>query len=200
MQRTMALISDECRENGECDQNEHCSYVAASSRYKCTCQPGYSPAADGQCVPVECSTNPSQCHVNARCNDDGLGGSRCSCIAGFHGDGLRQCVEEHISCNDVNTCAKNAVCGYNQTSTQYACVCLPVRDAAIFLYATIRFYLLLKLIACVFRYPMSRATMAMDITALASRRAGKIRRFAREMLCACRLLLTNSHASATKVS
>ncbi|XP_031781812.1 nidogen isoform X2 [Nasonia vitripennis] len=117
---------DECREHKECSENEWCSYVPAHSRFECTCQPGYS-MVDGQCVLADCSTNPQQCHVNAQCvsSSDGLGGYHCACIAGYHGDGLRQCVEEHVSCSEVNNCGRNAVCGYNQTSANYACVCLP---------------------------------------------------------------------------
>ncbi|XP_058796968.1 nidogen [Phymastichus coffea] len=119
------IIRDhECHDDGECDQNEHCGYAPTRSRYECACQPGYSPL-DNQCVLTDCSANPSQCHMNARCLSDGLGGYHCSCLPGYRGDGLRQCVEEHVDCNDVNTCARNAVCGYNQTSASYACVCLP---------------------------------------------------------------------------
>jgi hypothetical protein len=98
-----------------------------NSRYECTCQPGYK-LVDGQCLIADCLTNPTQCHVNAQCISaiDGSNEYRCVCIFGYHGDGIHQCIEEHIGCNNINNCGRNAVCGYNQTSNNYACVCLPV--------------------------------------------------------------------------
>lgn len=80
---------------------------------------------DDRCVLSDCSTNPSQCHVNAQCVSSGDGGYKCVCISGYHGDGMRQCVEDHIGCNVLNNCGRNAVCGYNQTSANFACICQP---------------------------------------------------------------------------
>ncbi|KAK9309648.1 hypothetical protein QLX08_000853 [Tetragonisca angustula] len=116
--------TDECGSTNDCSENERCSYNPASSRYECTCNPGFS-IVDGRCVVSDCSTNPSQCHVNAQCVSTGEGGYKCVCIEGYNGDGIRQCVEDHISCNVLNNCGRNAVCGYNQTSTNFACICQP---------------------------------------------------------------------------
>ncbi|XP_017878833.1 nidogen-1 isoform X2 [Ceratina calcarata] len=113
---------DECNSNSDCFENGRCSYNTASSRYECTCVPGYS-MVDGRCVVSDCSTNPSQCHVNAQCVSAGDGGYKCVCIDGYNGDGIRQCVEDHIGCNVLNNCGRNAVCGYNQTTANFACVC-----------------------------------------------------------------------------
>ncbi|XP_043521391.1 nidogen isoform X5 [Frieseomelitta varia] len=114
----------ECSSTNDCLENERCSYNPVSSRYECTCNPGFS-IVDGRCVVSDCSTNPSQCHVNAQCVSTGEGGYKCVCIEGYNGDGIRQCVEDHISCNVLNNCGRNAVCGYNQTSTNFACICQP---------------------------------------------------------------------------
>lgn len=80
---------------------------------------------DERCVVADCSSNPSQCHVNGQCVTQN-GVYKCICMNGFHGDGINQCVEDHIGCNVLNNCGSNAVCGYNQTSANFACVCLPV--------------------------------------------------------------------------
>ncbi|KAL6434963.1 hypothetical protein ACFW04_005251 [Cataglyphis niger] len=114
----------ECNDNSECKENERCTYHPVSSRYECTCNPGFS-LVDDRCVLSDCSTNPSQCHVNAQCVSSGDGGYKCVCINGYHGDGMRQCVEDHIGCNVLNNCGRNAVCGYNQTSANFACICQP---------------------------------------------------------------------------
>ncbi|XP_050461827.1 nidogen isoform X2 [Cataglyphis hispanica] len=115
---------DECNDNSECEENERCTYHPVSSRYECTCNLGFS-LVDDRCVLSDCSTNPSQCHVNAQCVSSGDGGYKCVCINGYHGDGMRQCVEDHIGCNVLNNCGRNAVCGYNQTSANFACICQP---------------------------------------------------------------------------
>ncbi|XP_072765184.1 nidogen isoform X3 [Anoplolepis gracilipes] len=114
----------ECNDNSECEENERCTYHPISSRYECTCNPGFS-LVDDRCVLSDCSTNPSQCHVNAQCISSSDGGYKCVCISGYHGDGIRQCVEDHIGCNVLNNCGRNAVCGYNQTSANFACICQP---------------------------------------------------------------------------
>ncbi|XP_050461828.1 nidogen isoform X3 [Cataglyphis hispanica] len=114
----------ECNDNSECEENERCTYHPVSSRYECTCNLGFS-LVDDRCVLSDCSTNPSQCHVNAQCVSSGDGGYKCVCINGYHGDGMRQCVEDHIGCNVLNNCGRNAVCGYNQTSANFACICQP---------------------------------------------------------------------------
>ncbi|XP_029175625.1 nidogen-2 isoform X4 [Nylanderia fulva] len=114
----------ECNDNSDCEENERCTYHPISSRYECTCNPGFS-LVDDRCVQSDCSTNPSQCHVNAQCISSGDGGYKCVCISGYHGDGMRQCVEDHIGCNVLNNCGRNAVCGYNQTSANFACICQP---------------------------------------------------------------------------
>ncbi|XP_029175623.1 nidogen-2 isoform X2 [Nylanderia fulva] len=116
--------TDECNDNSDCEENERCTYHPISSRYECTCNPGFS-LVDDRCVQSDCSTNPSQCHVNAQCISSGDGGYKCVCISGYHGDGMRQCVEDHIGCNVLNNCGRNAVCGYNQTSANFACICQP---------------------------------------------------------------------------
>lgn len=117
--------TDECSSSSYCLENERCLYNSASSRYECTCNPGYS-MVDSRCVVSDCSTNPSQCHVNAQCTSIGEGGYRCVCAEGYNGDGIRQCVEDHIGCNVLNNCGRNAVCGYNQTSANFVCVCQQV--------------------------------------------------------------------------
>ncbi|XP_011351557.1 nidogen-2 isoform X2 [Ooceraea biroi] len=114
----------ECNDNSDCEENERCTYHPMSSRYECTCNPGYS-MVDDRCVLSDCATNPSQCHVNAQCVPFGDSGYKCTCINGYHGDGMRQCVEDHIGCNVLNNCGRNAVCGYNQTSANFACICQP---------------------------------------------------------------------------
>ncbi|XP_015172869.1 PREDICTED: nidogen-2 isoform X3 [Polistes dominula] len=120
---TVDYIRDyECNDNSDCMKNERCTYNPTSSRYECTCNPGFS-MVDGQCVVADCSTNPSQCHVNAQCVSTGDGGFKCSCIDGYHGDGVRQCIEDHIGCNVIFNCGKFAACGYNQTTTNYVCIC-----------------------------------------------------------------------------
>ncbi|XP_031368253.1 nidogen isoform X4 [Apis dorsata] len=113
---------DACSSSSDCLENERCSYNSASSRYECACNPGFS-MVDSRCVVSDCSTNPSQCHVNAQCVSTGEGGYRCVCTEGYNGDGIRQCVEDHIGCNVLNNCGRNAVCGYNQTSANFVCVC-----------------------------------------------------------------------------
>ncbi|XP_076672085.1 nidogen isoform X2 [Andrena cerasifolii] len=115
---------DECSGPTDCLENERCSYNPSSSRYACTCNSGYS-MVDDRCVVSDCSTNPSQCHVNAQCVSAGEGGYKCVCIEGYNGDGIRQCVEDHIGCNVLHNCGRNAVCGYNQTSVNFACICQP---------------------------------------------------------------------------
>ncbi|XP_018315633.1 nidogen-2 isoform X3 [Mycetomoellerius zeteki] len=115
----------ECNDNSECEKNEQCTYHPMSSRYECTCKPGFSMDVDDQCVPSDCLTNLSQCHVNAQCVPSSDGGYKCVCISGYHGDGMRQCVEDHIGCNVLNNCGRNAVCAYNQTTTNFACICQP---------------------------------------------------------------------------
>ncbi|XP_018351269.1 PREDICTED: nidogen-2 isoform X2 [Trachymyrmex septentrionalis] len=117
--------TDECNDNSECEKNEQCTYHPMNSRYECTCKPGFSMNLDDQCVPSDCSTNLSQCHVNAQCVPSNDGGYKCVCISGYHGDGMRQCVEDHIGCNVLNTCGRNAGCAYNQTTTNFACICQP---------------------------------------------------------------------------
>lgn len=124
---SVGFLLDECNDNSECEKNEQCTYHSMSSRYECTCKPGFSTNTNDQCVPSDCSTNLSQCHVNAQCVPSDDGGYKCVCISGYHGDGMRQCVEDHIGCNVLNNCGRNAVCGYNQTSANFACVCQPVR-------------------------------------------------------------------------
>ncbi|XP_012271445.1 nidogen-2 isoform X2 [Orussus abietinus] len=114
---------DECTENSECDENEQCSYNPSAGRYECTCNPGFG-MVDGQCVVADCSTNPSQCHVNGQCITGDVG-YKCVCMSGFHGDGVHQCVTDHIGCNVLNNCDRNAVCGYNQTAASFACICQP---------------------------------------------------------------------------
>ncbi|XP_018362024.1 PREDICTED: nidogen-2 isoform X2 [Trachymyrmex cornetzi] len=118
------IKTDECNDNSECEKNEQCTYHPMSSRYECTCKPGFSIDKD-QCVPSDCSANLSQCNVNAQCMPSSDGSFKCSCIKGFHGDGMRQCVEDHIGCNVLNNCGRNAVCAYNQTTTNFACICQP---------------------------------------------------------------------------
>ncbi|XP_017755220.1 PREDICTED: nidogen-2 isoform X3 [Eufriesea mexicana] len=113
---------DECDNQADCLENEQCSYNMATSRFECTCNPGFS-MVDGRCVVSDCSTNSSQCHVNAQCVSSSEGGYKCVCIEGYNGDGIRQCVEDHIGCNVLNNCGRNAVCGYNQTSANFACIC-----------------------------------------------------------------------------
>ncbi|XP_018054137.1 PREDICTED: nidogen-2 isoform X4 [Atta colombica] len=115
----------ECNDNSECEKNEQCTYHPMNSRYECTCKPGFSIDMDDQCVPSDCSTNLSQCHVNAQCVPSSDDGYKCVCISGYHGDGMRQCVEDHIGCNVLNNCGRNAVCAYNQTTTNFACICQP---------------------------------------------------------------------------
>ncbi|XP_017755221.1 PREDICTED: nidogen-2 isoform X4 [Eufriesea mexicana] len=112
----------ECDNQADCLENEQCSYNMATSRFECTCNPGFS-MVDGRCVVSDCSTNSSQCHVNAQCVSSSEGGYKCVCIEGYNGDGIRQCVEDHIGCNVLNNCGRNAVCGYNQTSANFACIC-----------------------------------------------------------------------------
>ncbi|XP_012343370.1 nidogen isoform X2 [Apis florea] len=116
------IKTDECSSSSDCLENERCSYNSASSRYECACNPGFS-MVDSRCVVSDCSTNPSQCHVNAQCVSTGEGGYRCVCTEGYNGDGIRQCVEDHIGCNVLNNCGRNAVCGYNQTSANFVCIC-----------------------------------------------------------------------------
>ncbi|XP_034945839.1 nidogen isoform X2 [Chelonus insularis] len=115
-------LIDECSDHSGCDEDEMCSYNPSKSRYECTCRPGFT-SVDDRCVADDCSTNPGQCHINGECvaSNDGY---KCVCISGYHGDGINQCVEEHIGCNVLNNCGNNAVCGYNQTSRNFACVCL----------------------------------------------------------------------------
>ncbi|XP_063989907.1 nidogen isoform X2 [Diachasmimorpha longicaudata] len=115
---------DACSDHSECGHHEICSYSPSKSRYECTCDVGFD-MVNGQCTVADCSTNPSQCHVNAQCITISGEGYKCVCNPGFHGDGINQCVEDHIGCNVVNNCGSNAVCGYNQTSANYACMCLP---------------------------------------------------------------------------
>ncbi|XP_076766279.1 nidogen [Xylocopa sonorina] len=112
---------DECKSNANCSEKEQCFYNPASSRYECTCNPGFS-MVDGRCVVSDCSTNPSMCHANAQCASDGKGGYECLCFAGYRGDGIHHCVEDHIGCYN---CDRNAVCSYNQTTKNFACVCIP---------------------------------------------------------------------------
>ncbi|XP_011690827.1 PREDICTED: nidogen-2 isoform X3 [Wasmannia auropunctata] len=113
-----------CNDNSDCQMNEQCIYHPMSSRYECTCKPGFIVDMADQCVPSDCSTI-SQCHVNAQCVPSGDGKYKCVCISGYHGDGMRQCVEDHIDCNAVNNCGRNAVCRYNHTTANFACVCQP---------------------------------------------------------------------------
>lgn len=114
--------TDECSTDMECELNEKCIYNPANSRYQCTCNQGFS-MVDGQCIVADCSTNPSQCHLNAQCVSNREGGFKCACVTGYHGDGVNQCIEDHIGCTN---CGKNAVCGYNKTGGNYACTCQPV--------------------------------------------------------------------------
>ncbi|XP_043265975.1 nidogen isoform X2 [Colletes gigas] len=116
--------TDECNVDSDCLENERCSYNPTSTRYECVCNPDFS-MVDGRCVVSDCSTNPSQCHVNAQCMSASDGGYKCVCIEGYNGDGIRQCVEDHIGCNVLNNCGRNAVCGYNQTSANFGCICQP---------------------------------------------------------------------------
>ncbi|XP_078048205.1 nidogen isoform X4 [Augochlora pura] len=115
---------DKCSSNADCTEGEMCSYNPSSSRHECTCSPGYS-MVDGRCVVSDCSTNPRQCHVNAHCVSAGDGGYQCVCNEGYNGDGIRQCVEDHIGCNVLNNCGRNAICGYNEAAANFACVCQP---------------------------------------------------------------------------
>lgn len=92
-----------------------------SSRYECTCISKYS-LVNGECVLGDCSTNPSQCHVNGHCVTTSEGGYKCACIDGYHGDGIQQCVADNMGCNALN-CGRNAMCAYNQSTASYNCVC-----------------------------------------------------------------------------
>lgn len=123
----LLCVSDECNDPSDCEENEQCTYHPMSSRYECTCNLGFS-LVDDRCVRSDCSANPSQCHTNAQCvsGDDGY---KCVCISGYHGDGIHQCVETHIGCDVTNNCGRNAVCGQNQTSANFVCICKPVRTS-----------------------------------------------------------------------
>ncbi|XP_066603007.1 nidogen isoform X2 [Prorops nasuta] len=113
----------ECSDNSSCKDNESCTYNVWKSRYECNCNSGFS-MVDGHCIKSDCTMNPSQCHMNAQCvfHD---GEYKCICISKYHGDGISQCIEDHIGCNVLYNCGRNAVCGYNQTSENYACICKP---------------------------------------------------------------------------
>lgn len=117
---------DECNDHHDCKKNERCNYVSSSNRYECTCNQGYR-MVNGNCMVSDCSTNAAMCHINGQCvfAKDGSG-YKCICIDGYRGDGVNQCLEDYIGCNVLNTCGRNAVCGYNQTSANYVCVCQPV--------------------------------------------------------------------------
>lgn len=77
---------------------------------------------------ADCSTNPSQCHINAQCTTSSDGGYKCVCRSGFQGDGIKQCVEATVGCNSVNNCGSNAACEFNKTLNKYECVCSQVRS------------------------------------------------------------------------
>ncbi|XP_032672473.1 nidogen isoform X2 [Odontomachus brunneus] len=115
---------DECAEDSDCRKNERCTLHPSSSRYECTCMPKYNQVGD-QCVLTDCSMNPSECHENAQCVSVGDDKYKCVCLNGYHGDGIGQCVQDHIGCNVVNNCGRNAVCAYNQSYASYACMCQP---------------------------------------------------------------------------
>ncbi|XP_014478375.1 PREDICTED: nidogen-2 isoform X2 [Dinoponera quadriceps] len=114
----------ECSEDSDCRKNERCTLHPSSSRYECTCMPKYSQVGD-ECVLTDCSMNPSECHENAKCTSVGDDKYKCVCLSGYHGDGIGQCVQDHIGCNVVNNCGRNAVCAYNQSYASYACMCQP---------------------------------------------------------------------------
>ncbi|XP_051169856.1 nidogen isoform X3 [Leptopilina boulardi] len=113
----------ECDDHPDCGNNERCEYNRLNSRYECSCVDGYH-KIDTQCVISDCSINSALCHINAQCSASHDGSFKCVCANGYRGDGIHHCVEEHINCNVVNNCGKNAVCGYNQTASNYACICL----------------------------------------------------------------------------
>ncbi|XP_011138379.1 nidogen-2 isoform X2 [Harpegnathos saltator] len=115
----------ECTEDSDCRKNERCTLHPSSSRYECTCKPKYTQVGD-ECVLTDCSINPSECHENAQCTPVGDDKYKCVCLSGYHGDGIGQCVQDHIGCNVVNNCGRNAVCAYdNQSHANYVCMCQP---------------------------------------------------------------------------
>lgn len=111
--------------NTDCGPNEQCLYNGNTSRYTCNCIPGYN-AIDDLCVIADCSTDPDQCHLNAQCTATINGSYTCTCIEGFTGDGVHECRLDHVGCNIINNCGVNTVCGYNQTTSSYACQCKSV--------------------------------------------------------------------------
>ncbi|CAK9821012.1 Ndg [Anthophora plagiata] len=121
---TTCISIDECTSNTDCLENEHCSYNAAISQNECVCNSGYS-MVDGDCVISDCSTNPAQCHENAQCVSAEEGGYKCVCVEGYKGDGTSYCVEDHLGCNVLHNCGRNAICRYHQTSGNFACICQP---------------------------------------------------------------------------
>ncbi|XP_046419384.1 nidogen isoform X1 [Neodiprion fabricii] len=115
---------DECSENLDCGQNQECRYNPTTSRYTCDCLRGFN-RVDDVCMIADCSSNPSQCHLNAHCVSKAEGGFTCACISGYNGDGFQDCRPDHVGCNIINNCGRDAVCGYDSAATNYACQCKP---------------------------------------------------------------------------
>jgi hypothetical protein len=78
--------------NGGCHANAVCTNTPGS--FTCACSPGY--AGNGfACEAINnCATNNGGCHgVNGACTMTGPAQSKCSCRAGFEGDG-KKCVKK----------------------------------------------------------------------------------------------------------
>ncbi|XP_046738745.1 nidogen isoform X3 [Diprion similis] len=114
----------ECSGNSDCGENQECRYNPTTTRYACDCLRGFN-RVDDVCMIADCSTNPSQCHLNAHCVAKAEGGFTCACISGYNGDGFQDCRPDHVGCNIINNCGRDAVCGYDSAATHYACQCKP---------------------------------------------------------------------------
>ncbi|XP_044181544.1 protein crumbs-like [Acropora millepora] len=67
----------------------------------------------------ECSSSPSPCHVDARCNNT-IGSYRCACNLGYTGNG-KTCTDINECSSSPSACHVNAQC--NNTIGSYRCAC-----------------------------------------------------------------------------
>jgi hypothetical protein len=96
--------------NGGCDPNATCS---EDNNYDavCTCNSGYTLAAN-VCVPVSlCATNNGGCDTNATCTDNGNGSVTCACNGGYFGSGASgSCQPIGFAASYTGTVTENFTC------------------------------------------------------------------------------------------
>lgn len=99
-----------CDPEPECRRNEQCGAYAVCDEGRCECADGYEKGHGDLCV-LAGACGGAYCAENGHCAWDAVEQiAYCECLAGYRGDGVRQCVYVPPPCNVVNNCGLNAAC------------------------------------------------------------------------------------------